>query len=189
MLTLDLQKYGLSYLEEKNVKDWSDYDIDKLLNASENENIAPTVDIHFRQDNVEKLLSKSYCRRCGKCCLPNPLDPDHPGVMVYEKDLRLIAKHSSYSYKYLKKKAVLNTDPSLARCRHFPLPCMFYKKGECQIYDVRPFICRIYPLIESPRNGELYIAINVRCDYGKDLYKFVVSYLKTMNKNPFAGGL
>ena len=184
MVKLDLEKYGLSYLENKNIHAWTDSDIDKLLDAFANETIAPTVDLPFTPPTVKTLLAKSYCRRCGKCCLPNPLDPDDPGVMVSENELKLIAEHSNFSYKQLKKKSVKYKNPDRENVRHLPLPCMFYHEGECQVYNVRPLVCKIYPITDSLRNGKPYIAINVRCDYGKDLYKSVVNYLKKKSKNP-----
>jgi len=181
MAKLDLEKYGLSYLQTKHSQAWTDSDIEKFIDAFASENIAPTVlGLSFTPDNVNPLLSKSYCRRCGECCLPNPLDPQHPGVMVFEEELRLIAKYSSYSYKYLKKKAKINTDPNLARRRYLPLPCIFYQKGKCQIYDIRPLVCRTYPITDI--RGQDGISINVRCDYGKDLYKSIIKHPKTRSQ-------
>lgn len=179
MIKLDLQKYGLSHLAEKKIHTWPDSEIDKLVCAFAAENIAPAIyGLPFTPRNVQRLLSLSYCRHCGKCCLPNPIDPDHPGVMVYEQDLRLIAKNSKYSYKSLKKKAPINKDPSLPQRRYLPLPCMFYdeKKLECQIYNIRPLICRTFPIADLPE--QVGISIDVRCDYGKDIYKAILDHMR-----------
>ena len=176
---LDLTKYGLSHLVDKEIHTLQDYEIDKLVHAFAAENIAPAIyGPPLTPYNVQRLLSLSYCRRCGKCCIPNPIDPDHPGVMVYEQDLKLIAKNSKYSYNSLKKKAPINKDPSLPRRRYLPLPCMFYdkKKHECQIYNIRPFICRTFPVSDLP--VPIGISIAVRCDYGKDIYKAVIDHMR-----------
>jgi Fe-S-cluster containining protein len=183
MMELDLQKYGLSHLQKRKIKDWSESDIDELLNAFEHEDIAPTVTIPFTKCNITELLDRSYCRRCGKCCLPNPLNPNHPGVMVFEDELKLIARHSNFSYRFLKKRTTKYKTPDRKDIRRLPLPCMFYQKGECQIYEIRPFVCKIYPITDSPSEGKVYIAINVRCDYSKDLYKFCITTEKRMNPN------
>ena len=174
---LDLEKYGLSYLPKNDVKTWNKSDIEQLLDAFTNESIAPAIDgLLFNQYNIKELLSRSHCRRCGKCCLPDPLDPDDPGVMVFEKELRSIAKSSSFSYKHLKKK----TKPYRWDSRRLPLPCPFYQKTGCKIYNKRPFVCTIYPLTDAPSpNGRIYISINVRCDYGKDLYKSIIDNIKS----------
>ena len=176
---LNLEKYSLSHLKNKNPSAWSASDIQQLIDAFAAEDISPTVrGLPFTAYNVKKLLGTSNCRRCGKCCLPNPLNPEHPGVMVYKEDLIKIAKHSHYSYKYLKKKAILNTNPNLAPRRYLPLPCMFYDKtkSECQIYDIRPLVCRTFPITDLPR--QVGISINVRCEYGRDIYRNVINLLK-----------
>jgi len=174
---LDLQKYGLSHIAGKEIHTLPDSEIEKLMNAFAAENIAPAIyGPPFVPHNVQSLLSLSYCRRCGKCCLPNPIDPDHPGVMMYEQDLRLIAENSEYSYKRLKKSAPINNNPHLPQRRYLLLPCMFYdkKKHECQIYDTRPLICRTFPIADLP--GVIGMSIIVRCDYGKAIYKAILDH-------------
>jgi Fe-S-cluster containining protein len=52
-----------------------------------------------------------------------------------------------------------------------PLPCIYYKDGHCLIYNVRPKVCRTYPLTGVAHDDISYIAINLGCDYGKDIYK------------------
>ena len=100
MIELDLIKYGLSHLANKEICTWADADVDRLLDAFTAENIAPAMlGIPFSPHTVKKLLSISRCKRYGGCCLPNPIDPSHPGGMVYEEDLKLISKYSHHSYK------------------------------------------------------------------------------------------
>ena len=180
---LDLEKYGLSYLTNKYVQAWTDSDIDQLMEALDNENIAPRIPILFTPPNIKRLLSTSYCRRCGNCCLSNPLYASQPGVLVFEKELKCITKHSNYSYKFLKRKSVKYNNPERNDVRHLPLPCLFYQQGKCTIYDVRPFVCKIYPVKDStPINGKVYITISLRCDYGKDLYRYALNELKKRKK-------
>jgi Fe-S-cluster containining protein len=159
--------------------------MDKLICAFAEENIAPLVLIPLNPKNVEILLSKSYCRRCGKCCQSNPEDP---GVMVFEEELRTIAKHSKYSYKYLKRHSLKYENPERDDVRHLPLPCIFYDKAKCTIYPWRPIVCRLYPIKDSqPRNGKVYITISLRCDYGKDIYRNIFSYQKKKGQSQLLG--
>jgi len=179
MEELDFKKYNISHLEGKEISKLTDCDIEKIMDAFAAENLAPAIyEIDYSIENINKLLNLSHCRRCGRCCLPNPIDPDYPGVMVLEEDLRMIARHTHYSYKYLKKKAILNKNPELPRRRYLPLPCMFYnkKKKECEIYEIRPLICRTFPITDLPgKNG---ISINLMCEYGKDIYRSVINKMK-----------
>ena len=175
MAKLDLDKYGLSYLKDKNPLNWTDSDMDKLIDAFAKENIAPYLLMPPTQRNVEILLSQSYCRRCGKCCLSNP---DDPGAMVSEDELRKIAAHSKYTYKYLKRHSTKHKHPERNDLRYLPLPCIFYKQGKCTIYKWRPFICKIYPTSNALRSGKVCITVSLRCDYGKEIYKSVLKYQK-----------
>jgi len=175
MAKLDLDKYGLSYLKNKNPVTWTDSEVDKLIDAFVKEDIAPFVLMPFTQMNVENLLSESYCRRCGKCCLSNPHDP---GVMVSEDELRKIARHSKYTYKYLKRHSTEYEHPERNDLRHLPLPCIFYQQGECTIYKWRPFVCKIYPISNALRRGKACITISLRCNYRKDVYKSLLKYQK-----------
>ncbi|HEY32214.1 MAG TPA: YkgJ family cysteine cluster protein [Dehalococcoidia bacterium] len=177
MIEVDFEKYGLSHLAGKEIQNWDDSDIDKLIAAFVAENIAPAIPgISFTPQKIGYLLALSHCRRCGKCCLPNPNDPGHPEIIVSEEDLRRIAKHTRRSYTKLRRKARMNTDPTLPHMRHIPLPCMFYSKGDCQIYTVRPKVCSNYPI--RPLSGEVGITVDVRCDYGVDIYKTILDYLR-----------
>ncbi len=182
---LDLAKYGLSRLEDKEIYQLRDDEIDAVLAACEAEDIAPAIyGLRFDNHNVESALGLSHCRRCGKCCLPHPTAANHPGgVMVYEEDLHLIAEHSKYSYKRLKKSAPIADDSFLLHRRYLPLPCMFYdkKNSRCEIYDLRPFICRTFPITDVP--GQVGISINVICDYGKDIYKAIIERMKNGTVN------
>ena len=187
---LDLEKYGLLYLKGRNILDLTSSDMDKLLNALGNDDISVNVPIPFTPDNVEGVLSYSECRRCGKCCLPNPLNPGSPGVEVLEDELKLIANHLHLPYETLEEKTFkgknLNSPHQsnhVASTRRLSLPCPFYeeKTNECRVYSVRPVVCTIYPIIFG--ENKTYIDIKVNCDYGKDLAISALRYLRTNNPN------
>src|SRR3990172_6779280 len=88
---LDLSKYRFAYLEGSNILALSDADMDKLLKALGDDDISLNIPIQCTPYNVQKILSYSECRRCGKCCIPNPLNPTNPGVEVFEEELKSIA--------------------------------------------------------------------------------------------------
>jgi Fe-S-cluster containining protein len=179
---LDLKKYGLESIEDKSPSTISVSDLNKLLEAFAAEDIAPAIlGLSFTPNNVNELISSSHCRRCGNCCLPDPLDKNNPGVMVYDQDLMEIVKHSKYTYKYLLKKAPINKDLTLPQRRYLHLPCIFFTKGKCAIYANRPLVCKTYPITDTPKQDG--ISINVRCDYGKDIYKNAIKYIKRESFN------
>ncbi len=148
------------------------------------ENIAPVLmGPFFTPDKIVNLLGTSRCRRCGKCCLPNRLDPQNPGVMVFKKDLELIAERFDYSYEYLLEKAIPNADPQVPPCWYLPLPCMFYDEESCHctIYEARPFACKVFPmppLINLGSGKPDGILISVGCEYGKDIFRSLTNLAK-----------
>lgn len=180
---LDYDKYKIEYLAKKQCKDFTNEDIELLINALCSEDMAPKLSgMTFTKENVQWLLSLSKCTRCGKCCLPNKLVPDYPGVIVREHDLEVICANTNHKMKMLKKKSKLGlgslkNSPS----RYLSLPCMFFDNSQrsCKIYSFRPFICGTYPISDSP-NGE--VTINLRCEFGKEIFRKCINYLRQEDK-------
>lgn len=173
---LDLGKYGLSYLEGKNILALTGADMDKLLNALGNDDISLKVPIPCTPDNVDRVLAYSECRRCGKCCVPNPLNPGNPGVEVFEDELKRIAGHLHLPYETLREETLKGKNvpypyelDKIYVTRWLPLPCPFYngESNECRAHSVRPVVCKIHPIVFT--GDSTYMAIKVNCDYGKDL--------------------
>ncbi|MEE8418911.1 MAG: YkgJ family cysteine cluster protein, partial [Dehalococcoidales bacterium] len=138
--------------------------------------------------NVDRILAYSKCRRCGGCCIPNPLNPGNPGVEVFEDELRRIGDHLHQPYETLKEETIEGkTVPypyemdKLYVTRWLPLPCPFHVKeaSECRAHSVRPVVCQIHPIVFTGDNS--YMAIKVNCDYGKDLIKRVFHDLRAEN--------
>lgn len=190
----DLNKYGLEFLDTKEFHDYTDDDIKKLTDAFSTEQIAPSVPfISFERENVNKLLSLSKCKRCGKCCKPDKNSPDNPGIIVGESDLVKISKNTKHSLKSLKKIVKVNENPKYHVGASFlPLPCMFFNKNDksCKIYSHRPLICSIYP-VSDDAFGE-NVTIDVHCDYGKEIFQKTLRLLRDegrKNKNIHSKGL
>jgi Fe-S-cluster containining protein len=175
---LDLEKYGLSGLEGRNLVTLTDAEMDSLLTALGNDDIALNVPIPFSAENVRELLSYSECRRCGACCQPNPLNPNSPGVEAFEKELTAIAGYLRQPYEALEGKTAPGNlvphplEPSgLESTRWLPLPCPFYseEKTGCTVHPVRPVVCRIYPVLFT--GDDSCISVKANCEYGKDIIR------------------
>ena len=175
---LDLASYGLAYLEGSNILALSEPDMDKLLTALGAHDISLNIPMPCTPYNVQKILAYGECRRCGRCCTPNPLNPTNPGVEVFENELKAIAEHTGLTYEALQERTLRSKvvahpfEPTkLYFTRWLPLPCPYYDaegKG-CRIYAVRPIVCSIHPAVFTEDNT--IISIKANCDYGKDLIK------------------
>ncbi len=182
---LDLEQYGLSYLEGSNLLALTGSDMDKLLRALGKDDISLIVPLPCTPDNVQRVLSYSECRRCGDCCIPNPLNPGSPGVEVFEDEIKSIAGYLHMTEEALKEMTVQGKIvpypfqvTKLTFTRWLPLPCPYYieESNRCRIYPVRPIVCKVHPIVFTGDNTSF--AIKVNCDYGKDLVKSAFGYVR-----------
>ena len=185
---LDLDRYGLAYLEGSNILALSEEDMDKLLKALGEEDISLNIPIPCTPYNVQKILSYGDCRRCGRCCIPNPLNPANPGVEVFEEELTLIGNHLGLTLDDMRARTTrskivphpFKDQTQLSFTRWLPLPCPYYgQDGRCQIYPVRPVVCSIHPVVFTEDNTRITIKAN--CDYGKDLIKAAFKDVRRSN--------
>ena len=182
---LDLQSYGLSHLKGRNLLFIGESDLTRLLDTVGREDRSFYLPIHLSPDNLFQLLTNSDCRRCGKCCVPNPLNPTHPGVEVFESELKPIARSLGVSPKKLRSKTTkgkLIKDPSQPAepkmTRRLVLPCPFFdsKLKQCRVYPVRPLVCKVYPVLTSKTLSHTEVKVN--CDYGKDIVRNAIRTLR-----------
>lgn len=182
---LDFEKYGIGHIKGKNVLFISEPDITKYLDALREEDKSVNLPMSPVPQNIIWLLSQSSCRRCGNCCIPNPLNPEHPGVEIFESELKPIAKILHSTSKKIKKKTIkgklinnpLQPTESEMTLR-FPLPCPFFisESKQCLVYPVRPVVCKIYPVLSGETFS--YTEVKVNCDYGKDIVRNAIRVLR-----------
>jgi len=181
---LDLERYGLGHLNGVNLLDISEEDMDKLLKALGDEDISLNIPIPCTPFNVNEVLTYGNCRRCGRCCIPNPLNPGNPGVEAFESELRAIAQHTRITFEELQGKTLRGKvvahpfEPTkLSFTRWLPLPCPYHNENTgCRIYPVRPIVCVIHPVVFTEDNTRITIKAN--CEYGKELIKAALQEVK-----------
>ena len=90
------------------------------------------------------------------CCSPKTPNPANPGVEALEDELKEIAVHLGIPYGELEEKTkmgkpVFHPDYmiGLSFTRYLPLPCPYYdaKARGCGIYEYRPIVCRMHPVV------------------------------------------
>ena len=193
LVDLDLAKYGLGHLARKRPIDFTATEVDQVLDAlTEDDMAVPVFDANSDPRLWHELLRKSYCRGCGKCCVPNPKNPQYPGVEALEDELKAIVKKFHISPRAIKRGTkkrgqIRNPDPpyQVINTRWLTLPCMFhdFKTKQCKVYQLRPMVCRIHPLVFK----EDAILLKVNCEYGKDLYRIIMSEIRSKAQSTMMG--
>jgi Fe-S-cluster containining protein len=96
---------------------------------------------------IEACLFK--CKQCGKCCT------DIKGVAICKDDMVRLSKFLGHGKNWFEKNM---TEPSNKNHREPFIKgtgtnhrCPYYKNG-CSVYNARPAICHLYPLL-NPENG------------------------------------
>ena len=181
---LDLPKYGLSHLRGRNLLTLDDGDLEKLLNALGDDDISLNLPLTCTQQHVEEVLSYGECRRCGRCCRPNPLNPASPGVEVFEEELKSMAEFVHSPYEVMRSKTSQgNATPyayqvvKLGLTRWMSLPCPFFAdEGGCQAYPVRAVVCKTYPIIFT--GDDTQMSIRATCEYGREIIGCVCKRLR-----------
>ena len=123
------------------------------------------------------ILGHFKCQRCGECCRQSGGEKDK-GIVVGEEDITAIAGFKKIRPRKIHRHYIKEQSGKM----FLPKPCPFYKDKSCQVYPVRPLICRSYPLIGivheeyrtfisdiPPQRGLPWIHIDPSCRPGKEL--------------------
>ena len=121
---------------------------------------------------IEKILEKygKYCNNCGKCCKTEPIE-----IVNYE--LARITSRLNISKTKYKKKYVTSKHYYGVKVNTIKKPCPHLKNNLCEIYDIRPLVCKLYPLckfnIEHPEISCIDICAisrKILKDYSKNIF-------------------
>jgi len=86
---------------------------------------------------------KSFCKGCGECCGPVPINKE-----IFEKNKDKIEDFDSLQI-------LVNDEDYWIACRS-DLTCSFYnKKKGCLIYEDRPNVCKLYGNIPELKCSKL----------------------------------
>ena len=135
---------------------------------------------------IKQFVPQEFCLKCRGCCRfkeansvwsPCLLDEeiqqllDRPGIPVasISIDRRI--------------QPIANPDGADFVCPFLKIP-----SNQCQIYDLRPFECQLYPFLINLRKGKVLLTVDLNCPYvyekinspeAKDYIVYLTHYLNS----------
>ena len=144
-------------IDERDVREF----ITKLL-------IVGAIQIVERIDTIECLyrelddLFREFTDFCDICqyfrclgyvwILPQELD------VLYENEIELLEVNSDIFFLHSFPETDGKIDVSVIKP-----PCRWCEDKKCTIYEIRPLVCRMYPLSFVEENGTIYLVLNLDC--------------------------
>ncbi len=95
------------------------------------------------------------CSKCGICCGDTKQKKRH--ILLLKSDVERIAVHTRQQINtFAEETAGLQPYVFEMRKNSKDGKCIFLQKNECNIYEVRPLICRFYPFELSTSQEKVY---------------------------------
>ena len=105
------------------------------------------------------------CTRCAKCCGDTP---DHiRRILLLDAEAEHISRQTGAQITHFAE-AIDDADSYTLVMRKKEGHCIFLKEGACRIYEVRPLVCRFYPVWLKHEGSHNIFGIDDSCSgFGK----------------------
>lgn len=116
--------------------------------------------------NLKWLWEHFECSRCGQCCTIHKT-----GVRVSPSDAEHFAKREGRVLEDFLKTVQASGDSYI-----MPQPCRYLKGEACLVHEIKPSVCREYPMhFRKVKNQETSWIIITACPGGKKLLELLLS--------------
>lgn len=98
-------------------------------------------------------MEKFSCNNCGACCTRFGV---HRALPFFEWEIAILKKEAKKRKINLDLRPINILFDENSKIYFFPQygmfnePCPFLKENKCLIYEERPYVCRMFPLIKTP---------------------------------------
>lgn len=198
MSGIDYSKRGLDGILERwrsvDLSSISDSEIEELVGDMYKANRSINLFIPFLTETVAEFFKTFHCHRCGECCVGGG-----EGVFLLPDDVQRLSTAMQMSKRQFKDKFTFVTGGK----RLLPFPCPFYDSNSrsCIVYQLRPDVCRLFPLFPCNKpilakrfypltNGACAMSVSARCPVGRSIacqflkmQRDVLSFSKKLDKS------
>lgn len=111
------------------------------------------------------------CRDCGLCCKFFQCLP------IYKEEIEEMADFIGIDSEVFKKSYTIKIESNTDEVS-FKIPCQFLSDNTCEIYPVRGFICRTYPLCINLTTNIAVLSGIYFCPQATQFYESLLVFLK-----------
>jgi Fe-S-cluster containining protein len=139
-----------------------------INNARKTETVFP-LPLHTETSGIEIMalvLSQINCNNCdARCCKTSQFAEF--GIPLLDTEYQTLVERVG------KEKLEKINMKLIGGNRYMPTPCPFLHKNQCSIYDIRPFVCIVYPLDQSgvDISGEKMVGLDPFCPEARRIIK------------------
>ena len=113
---------------------------------------------------VREFMAKLKCQKCGRCCTL-ALD----GTIVTHDDIRHMAPCMDMSNTAFERQYTHTVDKPRGKMKALNQPCPFHDEAKgCLLYNFRPKVCRIFPVMTVQYMSYGRIGVHVLCPTAHD---------------------
>jgi Fe-S-cluster containining protein len=115
--------------------------------------------------NLKWLWAHFNCTRCGQCCQIHKT-----GVRISRTDVAALAARSNQTAGEF-----LQTVQESGESYIMPQPCRFFSMNACTVHDIKPGVCREYPMhFRKVKDQDTSWIIITACPGGKKLLQLLL---------------
>lgn len=135
---------------------------------------------------IKQFVPQEFCLKCRGCCRFKEANSVWSPCLLDEEIQRLLDKPGipAASISIDRRiQPIANSDGA-----DFICPFLKIQSNQCQIYDLRPFECQLYPFLINLRKGKVLLTVDLNCPYvyekinspeAKDYIVYLTDYLNS----------
>jgi len=115
---------------------------------------------------IRQFVPSQVCLKCSGCCRFKDADSVWSPCLLEEEIISLIDKEGIPAASLSMDRKLCLVPDEGKEC----FLCPFFNPGEnkCQIYNMRPFECQLYPFLLCLRNKKVLLTVDLNCPYIKE---------------------
>jgi len=135
---------------------------------------------------IKQFVPQEFCLKCQGCCRFKEANSVWSPCLLDEEIQELLDKPGIPA-------ASISVDRRIQPIANpggadFICPFLEIQENKCQIYDLRPFECQLYPFLINLRNDKVLLTVDLNCPYvyekinsqeAKDYIVYLTGYLNS----------